>query len=908
MRDVIPGERVEENIKDGDMTVMKRMIKMTHAYRIILVLLLAGYLQAFGPDPVSAAAPVMPDFTPLPGIADRNVTPVDVATDAQGNIYVADNRRDRVVIYTPSGRVRALLPTVSSPVCLAVADNGTVYVGSKTDGSVTAYTSSGSFKLGKGTGEFSWPRDVQVDSAGNVYVADLGSNEVRVYGPGGGFVRSIGTPGAPGTVIGTSGYVKPGSTQGDGEHWNPRSLAINESASEIIVLDQQQVWDKDSANRAANGRFVYGAWVNGTRIQVFSLDGTFLRAYNIFGHTKDSGEISAPAQVAVDAVGRIYLSAPGNRNKVMVYGEDTSVTPSALVFLGAIDNSADPLFLPSGITISRTNILYVVNRFRSEKIFGVQAFGLGDFSAAVVTPSPLAYEAIVAGANPAARSVTVENPGTVDVTWTAATDTPWVNLSATTGTVAPGATSVPLDITVDITGMQPGSYSGLITFSTDSGLADQVEVRLEVKENPLTVTPQTITLNSQVGKTPTAQDITIDSTAGELSWEAGADVSWITLHPASGVTPAPVTLTVDTTGMAEGIYNAVVTIGQAGSNPCPVTVNVTLVLDPADTVVETTPTLPEIGTAGMDINGTFWKVDPLQVPQGLNLNGVWGRDDDQLVIVGDQGFAVRMDDDGFKSVETTVTESLRAVWGTEKKSYYAVGDQGSIIGCREGECEVLCATGEPMTDIWGTVRVEKVSDAHKKHGKEKKKKKGKKEKKTRKTYQVLTTGALGTVADAATCGVNVALGAELRSSWADRFDHVYAVGDAGRMFVFDGSDWTSENINTSNALNAVWGRNRNDIFVVGDAGVVYHNDGSGWTGMNSGTFENLYGVWGAEEGVVYAVGDRGTVLAYENGAWSTVMTGGTDTVLRDVWTSDDNVVVAVGDNGTVLTGIGPHGD
>lgn len=64
--------------------------------------------------------------------------------------------------------------------------------------------------------------------------------------------------------------------------------------------------------------------------------------------------------------------------------------------------------------------------------------------------------------------------------------------------------------------------------------------------------------------------------AGTLNWSVSSSETWLTLDPASGTGAGNVTLSVNTTGLSAGIYNAVITITAAGALNTPQTVPVTL--------------------------------------------------------------------------------------------------------------------------------------------------------------------------------------------------------------------------------------------------------------------------------------------------------------------------------------------
>jgi hypothetical protein len=69
----------------------------------------------------------------------------------------------------------------------------------------------------------------------------------------------------------------------------------------------------------------------------------------------------------------------------------------------------------------------------------------------------------------------------------------------------------------------------------------------------------------------------LSNSGGDGSWSAGSPSQpWVSLNPSSGTIPpgssAPVTFSVDVTGMSSGSYSATVVITPSGGNP--VTVNI----------------------------------------------------------------------------------------------------------------------------------------------------------------------------------------------------------------------------------------------------------------------------------------------------------------------------------------------
>lgn len=105
---------------------------------------------------------------------------------------------------------------------------------------------------------------------------------------------------------------------------------------------------------------------------------------------------------------------------------------------------------------------------------------------------------------------------------------------------------------------------------------------------------------------------------------------------------------------------------------------------------------------------------------------------------------------------------------------------------------------------------------------------------------------------------------------------VYAAGNKGAMFHFDGSSWTSMDMGTSSAIVTLW-ESDGTMYAVGHGGKIWRNTGSQWNSMNSGTGRDLYGIGEFDE-EIYACGAEGTLRRLSGGSWSTTPT---EIVIRD---------------------------
>jgi photosystem II stability/assembly factor-like uncharacterized protein len=112
--------------------------------------------------------------------------------------------------------------------------------------------------------------------------------------------------------------------------------------------------------------------------------------------------------------------------------------------------------------------------------------------------------------------------------------------------------------------------------------------------------------------------------------------------------------------------------------------------------------------------------------------------------------------------------------------------------------------------------------------------------------------------------------------------------------------WTAIPAGTAN-LNSVSGVSDNAVWAVGDKGTIWFWNGTSLAPESSGTQANLRGVWALSPNSAYAVGDGGTILERSAVGWKQVGANLTHQVLTAVW-ADTPRVVAVGSNGTVVLG------
>lgn len=141
--------------------------------------------------------------------------PVDIAINSKGQVYISDNRKKAVFVFSTTGKfIKQFFPNNDtafewSPMGLAFDARDNLYVTDLyNEHRVLAFSPSGKMKLNIGTsasvnkkgeypGKFFFPNEVFVDRDRKIYVADSNNRRIQVFSETGKFIRLIETAGLP---------------------------------------------------------------------------------------------------------------------------------------------------------------------------------------------------------------------------------------------------------------------------------------------------------------------------------------------------------------------------------------------------------------------------------------------------------------------------------------------------------------------------------------------------------------------------------------------------------------------------------------------------------------------------------------------------------------------------------------
>jgi sugar lactone lactonase YvrE len=255
--------------------------------------------------------------------------PQGVAVDSSGNVYIAD---------WGDNEVRKLAPT---GVITVVAGDGTACSTPPSCGDGGPATSA----------QLSFPETVAVDSAGNVYIADTGDNEIRKVSRSGTITRIAGSGGECGTAP-ACGDGGPGT---QAQLSAPDGVAVD-SAGNVYISDTGD----NEIRKLSTGGTISSIAGDGTECVSPSSCGDGGRAL--------SAQLNFPEGIAVDSSGRVYVADDGD-NQIrtishgrinLLAGNGTECASAPSCGDGGRATSAQ-LSLPEGVAVDRSGDVYVAD-------------------------------------------------------------------------------------------------------------------------------------------------------------------------------------------------------------------------------------------------------------------------------------------------------------------------------------------------------------------------------------------------------------------------------------------------------------------------------------------------------------------------------------------------------------------
>jgi sugar lactone lactonase YvrE len=259
------------------------------------------------------------------GAAARFNSPRGIATDSAGNVYVADYDNHAIRKITPAGVVTTLAGLAGStgsadgsgsaarfrfPIDVVSDASGNLYVADSDNDTIRRITPAGIVSTFAGTAQqsgsadgvgaaarFDSPRGLAFDTAGNLYVADSNNYTIRKITPAAVVTTVAGTAGQSGSADGTGAAAR---------FERPSRIAVDLAGNLLVA---------DTGNDVI--RKITPAGVVSTLAGVARMDG-------YADGTGSDARFGTPYGIAIDSVGDAYVADFGNHTI-------RKVTPAAVV-------------------------------------------------------------------------------------------------------------------------------------------------------------------------------------------------------------------------------------------------------------------------------------------------------------------------------------------------------------------------------------------------------------------------------------------------------------------------------------------------------------------------------------------------------------------------------------------------
>ncbi len=304
------------------------------------------------------------------------LTASQVALDASGNVYFADDNQIRKItagtgiITTIAGNGTtgysgdggpATSAALFEPAGVAVDDSGNVYIADYENQrirKVTASTGIITTIAGTGTAGYSGdggattsaalngPLGVAVDASGNVYIADYSNQRIRKVTAGAGIITTI-------AGTGTAGYSGDGSAATLAELYGPTGVAVD-ALGNIYIID---LYDRIRKVTVSTGI-------------ITTIAGTGTGGYSGDGGPATSAEFYDPSGVAVDASGNVYFADDSNRVIRKITASTGVITTIAGTGTWGYSGDGGPatsaeLKFPSGVAVDASGNVYFADAWNN---------------------------------------------------------------------------------------------------------------------------------------------------------------------------------------------------------------------------------------------------------------------------------------------------------------------------------------------------------------------------------------------------------------------------------------------------------------------------------------------------------------------------------------------------------------
>ncbi|NDD63272.1 MAG: hypothetical protein EBZ36_04740, partial [Acidobacteria bacterium] len=245
--------------------------------------------------------------------------PLAVAVDRNGNLYICDN---------VNSRIRKV--NIATGIITTIAGNGT-----------NRSTGDGGLALDAGLNN---PQSIDVDAAGNIYIAESGSHRIRRITVSDGRIESV-------VGTGAAGYGGDGGPANQAQLTTPNNIFVTSSGNLLI---------SDSGNNRIR-------LVTASSGLIQTVVGNGLPTFTGDGGPAISAAINWPTSAIYDQLGNLYVADRGNqriRRVDAATGFITTIAGRGDVGFGGdgVSATASPLSAPTSLAIDPAGTIYLSDR------------------------------------------------------------------------------------------------------------------------------------------------------------------------------------------------------------------------------------------------------------------------------------------------------------------------------------------------------------------------------------------------------------------------------------------------------------------------------------------------------------------------------------------------------------------
>jgi DNA-binding beta-propeller fold protein YncE len=267
--------------------------------------------------------------------------PLSVHIDQSGRVLVVDTGWRKVLIFDFANRRLDILGKsgkgrLLNPLGVTTDKNGRIYVSDAGGYRIMIYNADGSFvNAFGGKDALLHPAGIAVNpELGRIYVVDTWAHQIKAFKESGELDFVIGKTGEPQDhheiAEGTLDQVW-NRGKGEGEFRFPTHLALDAEGNLYVV---------DTMN---------------FRVQIFSAEGKFLRAFGEVGRMP--GNLYRPKGIGLDGDGHVYVSDASFSN-VQIFNQ----VGDLLLNFGTFGSGLSDLRLPAGLYVDQMDQIYVVDQ------------------------------------------------------------------------------------------------------------------------------------------------------------------------------------------------------------------------------------------------------------------------------------------------------------------------------------------------------------------------------------------------------------------------------------------------------------------------------------------------------------------------------------------------------------------